>query len=524
MQFDNEDLSNTDRFKNSNKLTSTHLESGLKASGSNHRYQYMMLFSFFFLKIVTDSFYAPLPFFLIEPKIICLNEKTLKFDIKCSISEVCNTNNLFKPMKYQLLNKESSSFLSEFGIQCDSVKIGLIVSTASIGNLLSNILGPLFTDHLGRRNSILYILIFDIIVKSALFKVKDIYAVFFIITLINLNNNTVYNCASLYINEMVGSKKRGFYALFFNSLYGISGILYTLIFYYAPEWQMLHIFSIFSSIMSLVFIFSFMRESIRFYFMKNQKLEILIELEIIAKFNNRSVKFYDWVNKTLNNINSEEENNLIEKQVVNSECSAENKSTLSKIYSSSEELFNFVSFSVISLVIITGIIYNAVDVKHTDDTLFNPLIFYFTDFVILLITGCVIDNEYIGRKKPSMFFSIIATIFYFIKYMIMTYQGVSIFWIDYIVRLSVSISFNILMEWNWEIYPTDIRSTAFNLNKLFSRIGDFMTPLLMELNRPLSTIFVSSMYGFMCIFICKIRETQGQSLQEKTVSIVKKGE
>ena len=101
-------------------------------------------------------------------------------------------------------------------------------------------------------------------------------------------------------------------------------------------------------------------------------------------------------------------------------------------------------------------------------------------------------------------------------------QGkISLFWIDFVTRLSVTIMFYLLIEWNWEIFPTDIRSTAFNMNKLFSRIGDFITPLIMEQDRALATILVSALYGLMCIVVSKIRETQGQSLQEKTGDIRK---
>jgi len=122
----------------------------------------------------------------------------------------------------------------------------------------------------------------------------------------------------------------------------------------------------------------------------------------------------------------------------------------------------------------------------------------------------------LGEKKPAIFFTVLATIFYFVKYLLLIEGRAPIFWIDLTIRFSVSIYFNILMQMNWEIYPTDIRSLAVNMNKLFSRIGDFSTPILMEQNLPLITLFVSAMNGIMFLMLFKIKETQGQSLEEVT--------
>jgi len=104
--------------------------------------------------------------------------------------------------------------------------------------------------------------------------------------------------------------------------------------------------------------------------------------------------------------------------------------------------------------------------------------------------GYVIDLPYFGRKKPAILLSLVSSILYLFKYIIEFNLGAdeSNFLLDLILRVSVSLSFNILMEYNFEIYSTDIRSTAFNINKLLSHFGDFFTPLLMSYNRPLATV------------------------------------
>jgi hypothetical protein len=168
------------------------------------------------------------------------------------------------------------------------------------------------------------------------------------------------------------------------------------------------------------------------------------------------------------------------------------------------------------LVTISGLIYNAMELKTTKDTFLFPIIFYFTDFLIILFTGYLIDLPILGRRIPAVTFSLLGGIFYTIKFFFLKHLGeaTSFFWLDYAIRLCVSISFNILIEYNLEIYSTDIRATAFNINKLFSRVGDFTLPLILATDRQVATALMSVMYLFMTLFVMKLRETQGEKLRE----------
>ena len=74
------------------------------------------------------------------------------------------------------------------------------------------------------------------------------------------------------------------------------------------------------------------------------------------------------------------------------------------------------------------------------------------------------------------------------------------------------------MEFNLEIYSTDIRSTAFNLNKIFSRLGDFFTPILLAKNRALCTLILSIFYLATALLVMNLKETQGVHLSEKVES------
>ena len=268
-------------------LSSEDIDNGLEASGSKHKYQTIMILSFVFLKVVTDSFYAPLPYFLMDPKIKCKNEtSTMKvknhFDTyECTLSQVCRSNNdIFNIkkkniIKYELTPTSKHTFINDFNLWCDYIKIGLLVGSASIGSIFTNIICPLLTENIGRNNTIRLTLFADILIKSLLFYVHDIYYIYAVLLCINITNNIIYNTTALYINEMVSKDKRGVYYCFFNSLFGISGIMFTLIFNFTSSWKYLHGFSVLNGIFAFSISVIFLEESIRFLFIKKQNEELI---------------------------------------------------------------------------------------------------------------------------------------------------------------------------------------------------------------------------------------------------------
>ena len=519
------------------KLRSEDLDIALDSAGSNNRYQYVLLLSLFFLKIVTDSFYCPLPYFIMDPKVKCLDEK-YKYTKSCSMENICDMkpddrfmdltkaknvpaeykNKTKIPIYQQAAGSKDFSFITYFGLECQRNTIGFLGASISIGSLVSNIIGPLLTENIGRISAITLVLVFDIIVKSSIFFIPRVELLFFIFLLTNITNNCIYNAIALYINEMVSSEKRGLFFCIFNSMYGISGIIYTIVFNFYFSWKVLQYVSIAASCISLIINIFFLKESIRFLFMKNKKQEIFDTLAYIAKVNGRVTEYEEWENTfKLNADTSIEQANPDRTQSSRDhiENLPEKRNVFSKIFSSWEVIFNFLTFNLISLVIISGIIYNAMEIKMVKDIFFYPILFYAIDFVMIFVTGYIIEIPALGRKIPSIFFSLTAAIFFSIKYIdILGDASSSRFWIDIMIRQSVGISFNILMEYNFEIYPTDIRATAFNMNKIFSRLGDFFTPILLLKYRASTTLTLSIIYLICGLLIMNLKETCGVHLAE----------
>jgi hypothetical protein len=309
---------------------------------------------------------------------------------------------------------------------------------------------------------------------------------------------------------MVHSHSRGVYSCFFNSLFGISGIAFTLLFNFTSSWRYLHGFSISCAAIALFISIIFFKESVRYLFLVKNHAGVIDTLDYIGKVNGRETQLEDW-KKTIKDAKN---NTSVDKSQNGTEV--ESSSTIGKIFRNGTTIYNFMAFNVVSLVIISGIIYNAIDMKTTNNSLLYPIIFYSVDFITILAIGYIIDLPYFGRKKPAIALSFLSAALYFAKYLVQYKNGpdASVFGLDLALRVSVSLSFNVLMEYNFEIYSTDIRSTAFNINKLLSHFGDFFTPLLMSYNRPLATISLAGLYFVMTLFIFKLKETMGTTLKE----------
>merc|ERR1712032_1223211 len=91
-----------------------------------------------------------------------------------------------KQYEYQDKITNDYSFITFFDIECNYLMVGFLISSVSLGSLLSNIIGPLLTENIGRIGSITLILVFDIFVKSSIFFIPKVELLFFIFLFTNI--------------------------------------------------------------------------------------------------------------------------------------------------------------------------------------------------------------------------------------------------------------------------------------------------------------------------------------------------
>ena len=74
-------------------------------------------------------------------------------------------------------------------------------------------------------------------------------------------------------------------------------------------------------------------------------------------------------------------------------------SRLKSIFYNKENFYNFIILSAIMIVVGAAYAYNGLDMRNTKNMLVNPIIFFLTDFIVVVSAGALIEIPCIGRKK-----------------------------------------------------------------------------------------------------------------------------
>jgi len=265
----------------------------------------------------------------------------------------------------------------------------------------------------------------------------------------------------------------------------------------------------------------FLQESVKFSFLYKNYTQLFQTFEYISRKNGRHKEYLDWKN---NNFYFNGNENIIEAREVPSNKGSH--STLYRIYCIlclKENVYTFITFCSIKICVGAAYAFNGLDMRNTSNMLVNPIIFFLTDFVVVIFSGTVIEIPSIGRKKPVLVFSSLAAIFYFIKYSIILTKpdGYSVFWIDVILRFCININFYVLTVWSIEIYPADISMLASNLNRLCSRLGRVYSPIIMLTHRRFMNSQLIALMTLSSCLIMLLTDTTGKIIKETSAAMLR---
>ena len=512
------------------------LDEGLTSVGSSNFYQNLICLGFLFLKISSASYVTSLPFYLKEPSYKCYNETEDTYSVNCTYNEVClkkynlSLQNLNKTTTNSTVNNSSKIFyketsdwvtlISEFNLSCDSLMISLFAISDSLAYILSAIISSLIADNLGRQKTLILCSSLEIVVRILIYFTKDKYCNLAFVLFMNLFGYINLNTINVYICENINKNRRGFYMLRTNSWACLFGIVIAVIFNKSKNWQYVHLSTIFIVLIGLCLVIVHLRESIKFSFLKKNFLELFETLQIIAKKNDRMNEYLEWKSNfkffdtDKNIIESQDQNNPL----INSKKIYSLKYTLKCIFCDSDNLKIFILFCLIKISVGAAYAYNGIDMRHSSNMLVDPIIFFLSDFIVIVITGELIEIPWIGRKKPVLIFSIIASIFYLVKYFIIIghSNNYTVFWVDIILRFCININFQILTLWSIESYPFDIAMLASNLNRLASRFGRIYAPIIELKDRNLITAQVAIFIFLSCFLILFLDDTTGKIIDDST--------
>ena len=556
------------------------IEKVIALAGNQHFYQYFTLFVIVFLWINCNFIAIVIPFLEREPIINYRDKHGEHFNVTLT-NEICDKIHDFHGRhRYETVEKFKYSWVSEYGIECDKVEIGLMGSFAFIGNTAGGLIFSIINKLLSHKK-ILIISSFGFCISIFLSTLIKSHSYYMYLLLCELFMGLFGNClcySSLVITqEIVSNEKRSLFSSIINVGYSLCGIIYSLIFYFVQEWRIVFYILIGASFLTLILIWSFIYDSPRVYINNKDYRKTMYILEGIASFNGKLDEFRESIRqdeyqdflddikgkeyiqikdiekgekdkeeKSMDiqgNINdsrnpdisssliSQEKNNEENKE--KKENKEENKSIekitkLQKInvwslfkYPSITSKFLILNF----LWIGTRASFNGIAISSKSfpgNFYVNIIILYIIESISYCVSGFLIDIKKLGRRG-SLWIQYVVIIITFFSLAFLKLDTIPSLALNFIARFCAAGIEVIYYTYTLELYPTPVRSVAFGINATFGNGGSILAPMLLEFlpNWFCLTVFarVCALNSFLLILL---PETVGKPMVE-TIAELEKG-
>jgi len=266
------------------------IEKVIALAGNQNRYQYFTLVVIVFLWINCNFIAIVIPFLEREPIVNYKDRHGVLHENATLTNEICGQTH----GKYEIVKRFSYSWVSEYGIECKKVDIGLIGSFAFIGNTAGGIVFSFINKFISHKK-ILIISSIGFCISVSLCTLIKSYEYFFYLLIceafIGLFGNCLCYSSLVIAQEIVSNEKRSLFSSIINVGYSLCGILYSIAFYYVQEWRLVFYILTGASFLTLILIWAFIYDSPRRYINKKNYRKTIKILEGIASFNGKLEEF-----------------------------------------------------------------------------------------------------------------------------------------------------------------------------------------------------------------------------------------
>ena len=547
------------------------IEKVLALAGNNNRYQYFTLVIMVFLWINCNIIAIILPYIERAP-LVNYTKNGKNYTREILTSELCTD---LGDTPYEIDEEFDYSWPSEFHMECDKVKIGLIGSFAFIGNTAGGVIFSFITKFLSHKNILIIssfgyciaIFLSTLVKSKAYFQSLLICEVF-----IGLFGNCLCYSSLVVAQEIVAGEKRSLFSSIINVGYSLCGVLYSFAFYFAQKWRIVFYILIISSLVSMLLIWIFVYDSPRGYINNRDYKNTMRILEGIAHFNGKleefreSIKeeeFQSFINELKGEnsfeiegtkMNEEEkekntENDKTEKTEEKQNTSVENiddginegkSSDASQLLINPEKKFKIHKITFFSLfkypsirykfVILnflwigTRLAFNGIAISSKSfpgNFYVNIIISYIVETISYVASGYLIDIKKLGRKG-TLWIQYALSIISFIL-LLFDFPTAPTLIFNFIARFAASGIDVIYYTYSIELYPTPVRSIAFGVNATFGNAGSILAPMLLEfLPKWLLLLILASICFLNSFFIMFLPETVGKPMIETIDELEKK--
>ena len=503
------------------------IEKLLSIAGNENKYQYFVLILFLVLWI-NCNFMAPvLPYLEREPIVEHNNEiKTLFF-------EICKNST-----NYKIIERFGYSWISEFGIECNKFKIGLIGVFTFIGNTMGSVAFAIIQRYLPHKKILLissWGFMLSIFLSTLVYNIEYFMYILLSLVLMGLFGDLLCYSSLVVCEEIVSSNKRALFSSIINMGYGLCGIIFSFIFMYVQNWRYDFYIAIVLSFIIYLMIKFFTYDSPRTYIDNKDEKNVKKILQGIAKFNGIEKEF-------LEKYESEEYQKLIEEimgdkdgtelvELINNEDNSNKDKLISTEIESKSKLERKLSFfasvkypslryKFLILCILwfgTRLISNCIALYSKalpGNYYFNIIVLFTFESLAYYVSGVLINISSLGRKGTLYLEYFIITIGFVLLSFFKFPLAVELT-LNFIIRFCESAIELVYFTYTLEVYPTLVRSTNFGINVTFGNIGSILAPMIYEYipNSMLLLIF-ALMTIFHSILLIFLPETEGKPMIE----------
>ncbi len=490
------------------------LDSFIELAGNENRYQFLLVFMTLIIWINVEFLSIILPFLEKEPLVNFRNPITGHEATNVLLNyTMCD----FSSSSYNITERFTYSWVSQFDIECNRLKTGLMGSILFSGVMMGALSFQFFANKFGRKKTGLFSLFCFGLTLSCAPLVNSIYFAYAILLVGGFFTNLIALATYVLVGETVSAKKRAISGSIINTGFSLCGIFYFLLFLYLEQASPIFLIGAGIALVICVVYFFVIHESPRYFIIKKNFDKFLITVKLIAKSNKRLEIVEEVIennperiNQLRNHINKND-TALLETADNLDNCSEFDKfSSHDKDYHMKALKKNSSARGTLDLLIYPSVRYNfiilcvlwfcisgnyfglAIHLKSLPGNMYvNGIIVYLIEAVAYFIAGTVVNIKFFGRKRVfAMFYMISITGFLSMQiFDVGGNYGELVF--TFIARFAVAGNFNLFYTYSLEIYPTTVRAQGIGINSFFCRLSSVLVPMVLELyEEQVNLIFV----------------------------------
>jgi hypothetical protein len=509
-----------------------HVEQGLSITRSNsNKYSVIMICLIIFTTLGAHSIMSALPLFLYEDTYLCkLENSSILFTEICKKSFVCDVKNKINIDYILDKNRSMRSLISDYDIFCSDTKITLFGISFFIFGSIGVIINPYLIKSIGTLNDICLNVFTNGIFYLLLLLIKNYYVGLICFSLMMTNQVILIITIPFYIVEMSKPKQRSTFMCCFLIMMSISGLFCNMIAYLTNSYNKLLIALVAILVVSPIFLKLFLVDSIRSLYIRGRYKEVLDNLEYIAKVNNSSNEYFKWKETLLkehgNNhrhisyINEENKENSRHHSVssvnsVNEQASDKLKEiNFWSIWCIKSQVKNIILFTLASFINQFNLLFFQLEMKKTDNFFRDTSIAFVIDIFGYIFGGLIMECPIFKRKITFTMINFFGFATCYANGIVLIFSHFT--YISFVNRFNNSAYFIVFQTFNFETYPTLIRSHATSVNRLLSRICNVWTAIIMVNVRPAAYFFIGSFMLAVGIFLvcADVQETKDKVIEE----------